>query len=112
MAKSFLPERFFRHGFRHAMGGEDHRRRRWGDLGKIIDEDRTLALQALDDEAVVHDLVAHIDGRPIERKGPLDGVDRPHDAGAKAARRAKKNIEARPFGVGHLRGFRSLRAEW
>ena len=54
-----------RHRFRHAMGGEDHRRVGVGDLVEFLDEDRALGAQALDHVAVVHDLVADIDRRPV-----------------------------------------------
>jgi hypothetical protein len=36
--------------------------------------------------AVMHDLVADIDGRPELLQGPLDDLDRPLDTGTKAAR--------------------------
>src|SRR4029079_13824942 len=41
--------------------------------------------QVLDDVAVVHDLVAHIDGRPVLLERALDDLDRAHDAGAETA---------------------------
>ena len=69
---------------------------------------RPIALQAVDDEAVVDDLVPHIDRRaePLERE--LDDLDRAVDAGAKAARRGDQHAkgEARiefSHGAGHVR---------
>ena len=70
------------------------------DLVELLDEDRALRLQALDDVAVVDDLVAHIDRRaePLERQ--LDDLDGAVDAGAEAARRAQQDVERRLEGSG------------
>ena len=53
--------------------------------------------QPVDDEAVVDDLVAHIDRRaePLERQ--LDDLDRAIDAGAKAARRGDQHMQGRAW---------------
>ena len=59
------------------------------------DEDRALPLEALDHVLVVDDLVPHIDRRAVHRERLLDGVDRPHDACAEAARRAEQDGEGR-----------------
>ena len=42
--------------------------------------------QRLDDVAVVHDLVAHVDRRPVLLQGALDGLDGAVHAGAVATR--------------------------
>ena len=88
-------------GFGDAMGGEDHRRLRVRNLAQLLDENRALGLQRLDDIAIVHDLVAHIDGRPEFGEGALDGVDGAHHPGAEAARRAQQDFQRglRPAGL-------------
>ena len=90
--------RLLLHGARHAVGGEHHRRVAVGDFAQLLDEDRALGLEALDHVAVVDDLVADVDRRPVKRERPLDGVDGAHDAGAEAARRAQDDFQGR-FGV-------------
>ena len=64
-------------------------------LVELLDEDRALALQALDHVLVMDDLVAHIDRRAVFRERLLDRVDGAHHAGAEAARRAEQDIERR-----------------
>jgi hypothetical protein len=54
------------------------------DLVELVDEMRALGAQPLDDVAVVHDLVAHIDRRTVFLDRPLDDLDRPLHPGAKA----------------------------
>ena len=69
----------------HAVRAEHgHSLRR--NLREFLDEDRALVLQALDDVFVVHDLVAHVDGRAVFLQGPFHDLDRTHHASAKAAR--------------------------
>ena len=51
-----------------------------GDLVELLDEDGTLRLQALNDIAVVDDLVAHVDRRTEALQRHLDDLDRPVDA--------------------------------
>ena len=41
---------------------------------------------------VVDDLLADVDGRAVQLERPLDGLDRPLDAGAVAARRSEKHL--------------------
>ena len=71
-----------------------------GHLVELLDEDRALALQAVDHVAVVDDLVADIDRRAPFLQRHLDDLDRPVDTGAKAARRAQHDSEGWPVG-GH-----------
>ena len=85
-----------RHRLRHAMGGKDDGPVAIGDFVELLDEDGALGLEIVDHEPVVHDLVAHIDRRAIERQGPLDDVDGAHHAGAEAARRGQQDGERRP----------------
>ena len=83
-----------RHRFRHAMGRKHHRRVGIvGDFGQFLDENRALGLQAVDDIAVMHDLVADIDRGAVDRQRPFHGVDRPDHAGAEAAGRTKHDFE-------------------
>ena len=55
-------------------------------LGQVFDEDGSLGLEVVDHIGVVHDLVAHVDGRAKFLDRPLDDFDGPVDARAKAAR--------------------------
>ena len=55
------------------------------DLVQLVDEHRAARAQILDDVAVVHDFVTHIDRRAVFLQRPLDDLDRPLDAGAEAA---------------------------
>ena len=58
---------------------------------EFLDEARALRAQALDDVAVVDDLVADVDGRAVLRERLLDDVDRADHARAKAARLRKNH---------------------
>ena len=91
--EQIAPRRLLGDRARHAVRGEDHRRVVIGNLAEFLDEDRALGAQALDHIAVVHDLVAHIDRRPVNRERPLHQFDGAHDAGAEAARRAEQHLE-------------------
>ena len=69
---------------RHAVRREDD----GGALGHLVglvDEDRAALLERGDDVLVVDDLLAHVDRRPVELEGLLDGDDGPVDTGAVAA---------------------------
>ena len=89
------PLRLVGHRFRNTVGGEDDRRRRIGDFGKVLDEDRAFRPQGIDDVAVVNDFVAHVDRRAVHVQGPFHGLDRAHYAGAEAARRAQEHAQFR-----------------
>ena len=80
--------RFLNDRLGHAMGAE-HRDRAFGHFVQLFDKAGALVLQRFDDMAVVHDLMAHIDGLAIFFERALDDVDRPHDARTKAARLGK-----------------------
>ena len=69
---------------RDAMGAEN-RHRAGRDLVQLVDEHRAARAQILDHVAVVHDFVTDIDRRAVFLQRPLDDLDRPLDAGAKAA---------------------------
>ena len=75
------------------MRGEDDA----GTLGHLIgllDEDRAALGQRLDNELVVDDLLAHVDGRAIELKGLFDDVDGAVHAGAVSARSRQEDAAA------------------
>ena len=72
------------HGLRHAVRAEDHGRA-VRHLVELVHEHRTHAAQAVHHEAVVHDLVAHVDRRAEELDRALDDVDGAVHAGAEAA---------------------------
>src|SRR5215472_11001794 len=96
------------------MGGKLHWCRGVGDLIEALDKDRAFRPQAIDDVAVVHDLMAHIDGRTMQGKRALDRVDRPHDPGAEAARRAEQHLQRRLLRTdrGHNPDRRGLAPPW
>jgi hypothetical protein len=73
------------HALRHAVGAED-RDRVGRHLGEILHEPRALGFEAFDDVLVVHDLVAHVDGRPIFLQRALDDLNGANHARAKSAR--------------------------
>ena len=76
----------------HAMRGKDHRPCRIGHLIELLDENRTLGLQPLDDIFVMHDLVADIDRRAMDPERFFHGIDGAHDPCAETARRAEKDM--------------------
>src|SRR5262249_15448693 len=61
------------------------------DLVQLVDEMRSLGAQALDHMPIMHDLMAHVDGRPELLERPLDDLDRPLDPGAEAPRLGQHN---------------------
>lgn len=65
--------------------GAEHNRGAIGHLVQLLHENRALGAQAINDKAVMHDLVPDIDRRAIARQGPLDDLDRAVDPGAEAA---------------------------
>ena len=58
-----------------------------GHVALVLDEDRAASLEVADDVRVVDDLLANVDGRPVQVEELLDRVDGALDAGAIAARR-------------------------
>ena len=101
--EQIAPRRFLGHRARHAMGREDDRRTGIRHLIEFLDENGALGAQAIDHVAVVHDLVAHIDRRPVNRQRALHRFDGAHHPGAEAARRAQQHLECGLFGgVDHI----------
>ena len=74
---------------------------------QLIDEDRAHSLQPFDDEAVVDDLVAHVDrcAETLERE--LDDLDRTIDAGTESAWGRNQDAQRR---LGVMLRFRHWRA--
>ncbi len=74
------------------MGGDDDRpvlRR----VGQVLDENRSKPLQALDDMAVVHDLVTDEHRRAVLGQRLLDDLDGPIDARAETAGAGQQELE-------------------
>ena len=68
-----------------------------GALGHVVgllDEDRAALGQRLDDELVVDDLLAHVDGRAVQLEGLFDDVDGAVHAGAVSARSGQEDAAA------------------
>src|SRR5690606_9855167 len=57
-----------------------------GNVGEILDEDSAPRSQALDNVAVMHDLVAHVDRRPMPLEHQLDDLDGVRNTSAKPPR--------------------------
>ena len=76
---------------RDAVRGEDDGRA-LGDLVDRVDEDRAELLELAHDVRVVDDLLADVDGLPVELERPLDRVDGPLDPGAIAAGRGQEDL--------------------
>src|SRR5262249_4175342 len=72
-----------------------------GHLVQLLDEDRALRLQALDDIFIMDDLMAHIDRRTMDPQRLLHSVDGPHHAGAEAAWLAQQDAQGWLFGNVH-----------
>jgi hypothetical protein len=68
--------------------GEDHHRA-LRHLAQVIGEYRALPAKVLDDVAVVHDLVSHVDRRAVDLERHVHDVDRAVHAGAESARRGE-----------------------
>ena len=64
--------------------GAQHQGRTGGDVGHVVDEHDPLVAEALDDMAVVHDLVVAVHRRLEDPDHPGQGLDRLLDAGAEA----------------------------
>src|SRR5690606_31194301 len=58
----------------------------WRNLGQILDENRALVLQALDDVLIVNDLVADVHRGAVFLQSSLDDLDRADNARAESAR--------------------------
>lgn len=88
-----------RHAFGHAVRRKDHRHA-FGHLVQLLDEHGALSAQPVDDETVVDDLVAHVDGRPPFLQCDLDDADGAVDASAESARAGHQHAHrALQFGI-------------
>jgi hypothetical protein len=54
-------------------------------VSQLVDEDRTLCAQILDDNGVVDDLVAHVDGGAEAIESTIHDLDRALDTGAESS---------------------------
>ena len=63
-----------------------------GHLVEALDKNRALAFQRLEHEAVVHDLMAHVERASVGAQRAADGLDGTIDAGAKSARLSQDNF--------------------
>ena len=96
------PLGFALHGLGHAVGAEDERGAGWH-VVQLFDEDGALGFQVIDHVGVVHDFVAHIDGRAEFGQRALHDFNGPVHARAKAARRGQQH-----FGILALRVFNAV----
>ena len=76
-------------GRRDAVRGEDERAAD-GHVVLALDEDRAALLELADDVEVVNDLLADVDGCPVQVEGLLDSFDGTLDAGAESAGRGEE----------------------
>ena len=67
---------------------------------ELLDEDRALLAQILDDIGVVDDFVAHVDRRAVQLDRALDDFDGPIDAGTEPARLRQQDLG---FGKSRIR---------
>jgi hypothetical protein len=70
--KQIAPCRFLGNRTRHPVRRENDWRVVIGHFTQVLDENRPLGAQAVDDVTIVHNLMAHVDRRPIYRECPLD----------------------------------------
>jgi hypothetical protein len=66
-----------------------------GNFAELLDENRAFGPQAVDDIAVVHNLVTDVDRRPVDGERPLHGLDGAHHPRAEPAWRAKQDFQNR-----------------
>ena len=90
------------HGLADTMRRKNQRGAR-RDFVQLFNKDSASGLEVIDHKGVVHDLVAHIDGRAKLGQRPLHDLDGAIDPGAKAARLGQQNF----FGAQHVRAPRS-----
>src|SRR5258708_38265749 len=64
-------------------------------LIELVDEHSAKPAQAIDDEAIVDDLMPHIDGRSEALECKLDDLDGPIDSAAKTARGREEESNGR-----------------
>ncbi len=79
------------HHPRHSVRAEDHSGA-GGHLLEFLDKHGTDGAQAVHHVFVVHDLMAHVDGRPEQVDGALDDIDGSIDAGAESTRIGEKYL--------------------
>src|SRR5690606_12329303 len=80
------PVRFCRNRLGHAMGAEHHRPI-FGYFVELFDKHRAFGSQAIDYEAIMDDLVPHVDRGAKASERTLHDLDRAVDTGTESARR-------------------------
>ena len=90
MVLSLAPRRSRRPTARR-RGPRSTTRAPFGNLALVVDEDRAAGLEVAYDVRVVDDLLANVDGRPVQVEQLLDRVDGALDPGAIAARRRQED---------------------
>ncbi len=78
------PRRLLPHRLGDAVGAEDHRRP-VRHLVQLLDEDRPLLAQGVDDIFIVHHFMADINRRAEKFQGPFNYLYGPVDAGTETA---------------------------
>ena len=98
--------RLSRHPLRHAVRREHHERL-IRHLVELLDEHRALGPQLVHHMTIVHDLVAHVDRRPVLGERLLDDLDGALDPRAEPARTGQQDVQLR---AGHMAGHSPRRA--
>jgi hypothetical protein len=79
------------HRLRYSMSAEYH-----GVPGRhlveVLDENRALRAQIIDNKFIVHNFVAHIDRRTVDRQRAFDDFDCAVDTGAETAGFGEENL--------------------
>ncbi len=72
-----------------------------GHLVEALDKNRAFLFQRLEHEAVVHDLMAHVERASVGAQRAADSLDGTIDAGAKSARLSQDDFFNRSFAQRH-----------
>ena len=72
-----------------------------GHLVEALDKNRAFAFQCLEHEAVVHDLMAHVERASVGTQRTADSLDGTIDAGAESARLSQDDFFYRSFAQRH-----------
>jgi hypothetical protein len=80
-------------GFSHTVGRKDHRLGGIWDFVDFLHKNGTFGPQAVDNESVMNDFVAHVDGGAELQKGKLHDLDGSVHARTKSARGGQQDLE-------------------
>src|SRR5258705_341632 len=86
--------------FRAAMGAEDDALA-GGHLVEALDKDSAFAFEGFEYEAIVHDLMSHIERPPVGAERAADGLDGPIHPRADPARLSQDDFLYRNFAQRH-----------